>query len=46
VKATIVWVALLLTGLIPDRRVGHAFELGGAPFDVWYFKGCGLSKCA
>jgi hypothetical protein len=27
------------------RRVGQAFESGGAPFGVWFFKGCGLSVC-
>jgi hypothetical protein len=26
-------------------RVGQAFDMGGAPFGVSFFKGCGLSLC-
>jgi hypothetical protein len=26
-------------------RVGQAFELGGAPFGVWFYKGCGFWGC-
>ncbi len=28
----------------PLWRLGQAFELRGAPFGVWYFKGCGLDS--
>lgn len=28
------------------RRVGQAFDMGGAPFGVSFFKGCGLSPYA
>ncbi len=31
--------------LAKDWRVGQAFELGGARFGVWFFKGCDLSAC-
>lgn len=28
--------------IIRSRRVGQAFELGGAPFGFWFGKGCGF----
>jgi hypothetical protein len=43
----LIHVVILSLGCLPQKeepagRVAQAFELGGASFGVWFYKGCGL----